>query len=97
MVPYDVAKLTEKPEPGKASIEAFYTSKGDDVYAILPRWPGKQFTLKDFDASKLKSVSLLGMPGALKFRAQGTSVVVDLPTVPENLMKQPAWVLKLSR
>jgi len=97
MVPYDVAKLTEKPEPGKASIEAFYTSKGNDVYAILPRWPGKQFTLKDFDGAKLKTVSLVGAPGALKFTGQGTSVVVDLPTIPESLMKQPAWVLKLSR
>ena len=48
MVPYDVAKLTEKPEPGKASIEAFFTFKGNDAYAILPRWPGAQFTLKNF-------------------------------------------------
>ena len=42
--PYDVTKLTEKPAPGKASIDAFFTAKGKDVYAILPRWPGRRFT-----------------------------------------------------
>ena len=35
---YDVTKLTEKPEPGKAGIEAFFTTKGSDLYAILPHW-----------------------------------------------------------
>jgi alpha-L-fucosidase len=49
--PYDVSKLAEEPEPGKAAIAAFFTSKGSDVYAIIPRWPGRQFTLKEFDAS----------------------------------------------
>ena len=37
----------EAPEPGKASIEAFFTSKGNDVYAILPRWPGRTFAVSD--------------------------------------------------
>jgi alpha-L-fucosidase len=97
MVPYDVAKLTEKPEPGKASIEAFFTVKGNDYYAILPRWPGSQFILKNFDGSKVKSVSLLGTSGSLQFKSKGTATTVALPPVPENLMGQPAWVLKLSR
>ena len=40
---YDVTKLASKPEPGKAGIEAFFTSKGDSVYAILPRdGPGER-------------------------------------------------------
>ena len=30
MTPYDVAKLTEKPAGGKASIDAFFTVKGSD-------------------------------------------------------------------
>jgi len=44
---YDVSKLTGAPAPGKASIEAFFTRKGNDVYAILTRWPGGRFTWKD--------------------------------------------------
>ena len=38
---YDVSKLVMTPASGKASIEAFFTAKGKDVYAILPRWPGR--------------------------------------------------------
>ncbi|MDE3148778.1 MAG: alpha-L-fucosidase, partial [Acidobacteriota bacterium] len=44
---YDVAALTGKPEPGKAAIEAFFTARGNSLYAILPRWPGRTFLLKD--------------------------------------------------
>jgi hypothetical protein len=62
----------------------------------MPRWPGRHFTVKEFDGTKLKSVMLLGSTAALKFKAQGKTVTIDLPEVPEDLMGQPAWVLKLS-
>ena len=94
---YDVTRLTEKPAAGKAGIQAFFTTKGSDLYAILPRWPGSQFTVKEMDGAKLKSVTLLGATTALKFKSQGNTVTVDMPEVPEDLMGQPAWVLKLSR
>jgi alpha-L-fucosidase len=94
---YDVTRLTQKPAAGKAGIEAFFTTKGNDLFAILPRWPGRHFTVKDFDGAKLKSVTLLGSAAALKFKAQGNTVSVEMPDVPEELMAQPAWVLKLSK
>jgi alpha-L-fucosidase len=94
---YDVTKLVEKPAPGKAGIEAFFTAKGNDVYAILPSWPGRQFTVKDFDAEHLKSVRLFGFAAPLRFAAQAGSLTIQMPDVPEALMSQPAWVLKLSR
>ena len=94
---YDVTRLTEKPAAGKAGIQAFFTTKGSDLYAILPRWPGSQFTVKEMDGAKLKSVTLLGATTALKFKSQGNTVTVEMPEVPEDLMGQPAWVLKLSR
>jgi len=90
---YDVTKLTDVQPAGRASIEAFFTSKGNNVYAILPHWP-HTFTLRDFDASKLKSVSLLGAQMPIHWNAAGNSVVISLPDMPEHLMKQPAWVLK---
>ncbi|HZO57795.1 MAG TPA: alpha-L-fucosidase [Bryobacteraceae bacterium] len=92
---YDVTQLTAKQAPGKASIEAFFTAKGNDVFAILPRWPGKSFTVQK--VAGVKSVSLLGVPGTLRFQAAMGGVAVTLPDVPEDLMRQPAWVLKLSR
>jgi alpha-L-fucosidase len=92
---YDVTKLASKPEPGKAAIEAFFTAKGNDVYAILPRWPGGVFKIQDVPG--VKSVSLLGSRQAVKFTASSGAVSVNLPELPEELRAQPAWVLKLSR
>ncbi len=92
---YDVTKLAAKPEPGKAAIEAFFTTKGNDVYAILPRWPGRNFYLKDVPTAK--SVTLLGSAGQLKFKLANGGLAIQLPDVPEELMSQPAWVLKVSR
>ncbi len=91
---YDVSRLTGVPAPGQAAIEAFFTSKGNDVYAILPRWPGAEFLMKDI--SGVKAVNLLGSPGALQFKAAGGGVAIELPPIPENLLNRPAWVLKIS-
>jgi alpha-L-fucosidase len=95
MTPYDVAKLTEAPSGGKAAIDAFFTSKGETVYAILPRWPGREFQVKGIDGRRVKSVALLGGRTQLRFRAAQGGVTVQLPEVPSKLMTQPAWVLKL--
>jgi len=94
--PYDVSKLSEKPEAGKAAIDAFFTSKGSEVYAILPRWPGREFTVKQIDAAKVKSVGLLGMSRPLHWKVMGDSITVMLPELPGELLGQPAWVLKLT-
>jgi alpha-L-fucosidase len=93
--PYDVTKLVGKPEAGKASIEAFFTMKGSDLFVILPRWPGRNFYLKDVTGAK--SVTLLGSAGPLKFKAQKGGISIELPALPEELLPQPAWVLKVSK
>ncbi len=92
---YDVAKLAGKPEPGKAGIEAFFTTKGNDLYAILPRWPGRSFLLKD--VTGVKSVTLLGSTASVRFKPSGNGVQLDLPELTDELLQQPAWVLKVSR
>ena len=92
---YDVSKLAATPEPGKAAIDAFFTSKGNDVFAILPRWPGRSFLLKDVSA--VKSVTLLGSAAPVKFKAAGSGVQLELPELSDELLRQPAWVLKVSR
>lgn len=97
MTPYDVAKLTEAPQGGKASIDAFFTVKGKEVFAILPRWPGRRFTVKGLDGKSVKSAGLLGGPAGLKFRGAEGGVAIDLPDLPADLMTQPAWVLRISQ
>ncbi len=92
---YDVTKLAAKPAAGKAGIEAFFTAKGDDVFAILPRWPGKKFVVKDLPG--VSKASLLGTSTSLKVKKTSGGVEVALPELPEELLAQPAWVLKLSK
>jgi alpha-L-fucosidase len=91
---YDINALVADPAPGKARIEAFFTTKGNDLYAILPRWPGRHFDLKD--VSGVKSVTLLGDPAPVKFKASQGKVAIQLPDLPESLLAQPAWVLKIT-
>lgn len=93
---YDLSKLVAKPAAGKASIDAFFTAKGNNVYAIMPRWPGRRFVLQPKAALKPKSVELLG-GGALKWQPTPAGLAITLPDVPEDLMQQPAWVIKVSQ
>ena len=93
---YDVTKLTAKPAPGRAGIEAFFTAKGNDVYVILPRWPGRRFTIKEA-ALHPKSLSLLGSSANVRFKAATGGVSVELPDLPEELLAQPLWVLRVSQ
>jgi alpha-L-fucosidase len=93
---YDVTKLIEKPAAGKAGIEAFFTAKGNDLYAILPNWSGGNFLLKDLTG--VNSVTLVGSTGSpLKFRLSKEGVLIQLPDLPEELRGQPAWTLKINR
>lgn len=91
---YDISHLIGKPTGGKASVEALFTSKGNNVFAILPRWPGASFDLKDMTG--VKNMSLLGDERALKFKPGSHGVTVSLPELPEDLRQQPAWVLKVA-
>jgi alpha-L-fucosidase len=93
---YDVTKLAAVPEPGKAAIEAFFTAKGHDVYAVLPRWPGRRFVARDI--AGVKAAALLGAPApSLKITPVKGGVQVDLPDLPDALRRQAAWVVKLTR
>jgi alpha-L-fucosidase len=94
---YDVSKLTGPPAGGKASIEAFFTKKGRAVYAILPRWPGARFVWKEAAGLTPTAVSLLGAEGALRFTKAGSTITIELPALPERLLGQPAWVVKLTQ
>src|SRR2546430_10806689 len=92
---HDVTKVIEKSADGKASIEAFFTSKGDEIYAILPQWSGLNLVIKDLSAAK--SVVLLGSSTPLKTKNAKTGLSIELPDLPEDLHQQPAWVLKISK
>jgi alpha-L-fucosidase len=92
---YDVSKLTEAPEGGKAAIDAFFTTKGDDLFAIMPRWPTGSFLVKD--VTGVKGATLLGATMPLKFKTANGGTAIEIPELPGSLRQQPAWVIKLTR
>ena len=60
-----------------------FTTKGDDIlYAISLVWPGETLlieSLKDWDASSIKSVRLLGNEGELDWTMTGEGLVIRCP------------------
>jgi len=40
---------------------------------------------------------LLGSSTPLKFKAEGSGIEIALPALPDELLHQPVWVLKVSR
>lgn len=93
MTRYEVTDYIEQKKPGQAVIETFFTSKGNDVFAIVPRWPGPQLRLKNVNAPASLRASLLGSSGDLQWAANGSDLVITMPPAPAA---QHAYVLRLS-
>ena len=47
-----ILKQTIDPSPGKAVKELFFTKKGEDIYAISPKYPKDELTIKGVKPSK---------------------------------------------
>jgi alpha-L-fucosidase len=94
---YDIKELTGKPAGGKAVIDAFFTCKGDTLYAITPRWPKERFVVKEVSTSVNTAVSLLGHDKPLKWKANDGDVVIDVPLLsPDELPCEYAYVFKIT-
>jgi alpha-L-fucosidase len=78
---YDIAELTGPPTGGKAVIEAFFTAKGDTLYAMTPRWPGKELIIDDVEISPQSDVTMLGVAQPLSWRRSGREVVIQVPAL----------------
>jgi alpha-L-fucosidase len=98
MVKYDLMTMIgPEPKDGKAVKQCFFTTKPGALYAIFPYWPGKQVTLKELTAGAGTKVTLLGHAGELKFKAEGGTIVVDLPEIdPATFPGKHAYTLKLT-
>jgi alpha-L-fucosidase len=96
MTHYVVTDYVERKKPGQAIIEVFFTSKGKDLFAITPGWPGARLTLKNLNAPAGMKVTLLG-GGELKWSKAGNDVVIQMPTPPGDAAQaQYAYALKLA-
>ena len=74
-----ILKQTVDPEPGYAVKELFFTQKNGNLYAISPKWPGKELAVKNMQGKAGMEVTLLGYDGALKWENRGKDIIVRLP------------------
>ncbi len=96
-IPYNISAIAGKPGEGKAVVEAFFTTKSDTLYAITPWWPPPEFRLKSVSATAESVVTMIGVPGQLKWRAEGPDLVVEMPKVSvDEAQCSYAYVLKIA-
>ncbi len=72
-----------------------YQPDWNSIDSRATHWPEGGFVVKD--VTGVKEVRLLGSKTPLKFKAAAGGVRVDVPALPEDLLHQPCWVLKISR
>ena len=92
-------KLTVDPEPGYAVKECFFTynAEHNDLYALLPKWPGATFTIHDLAPAPGAHIELLETHEALQWHQQGNDCVIELPAYdPGKIRSAYAYVIKLS-
>ena len=53
--------------------DAFFTSKGDNVYAIFLKWQGEEFKLKSVKPVAGSKITMLGVAGDLKWKWDATN------------------------
>jgi len=92
---YSVIQVTLKPKEGDAVKNAWFTKKGEDLYALLPTWPESgSLALKDLPA-EFKNASFLGSKGGVTLNGN----ILDLTKVtPAHLPASGApYVFKLTK
>jgi alpha-L-fucosidase len=97
MSEYDINKMVDSPPPGFAQVQAFFTTKKNDLYAMLPRWPEQQVTLLGLSAPGAAKVVLLETGDNLTFSSNGPELTVTVP--PALRFKMPQrhlYTLKLT-
>ena len=92
MSAYPISSLVDSPPAGMARIEAFFTTKANAVYAIMPHRPGREVVFDDIEARGGVRVTLPGSAAPLEVSHRDKRLTVRLP---ESLPFSQAYVLKL--
>jgi len=90
-------KQTLNPDPGVAVKEVFFTKKGGDVYAIVPKLPEGKLLLKGITPQSDTRVSLLGTKKMFRWEKvrEGMRIIVP-PLLAKEIPCEHAWVFKLT-
>jgi alpha-L-fucosidase len=98
MVKYNLMdQVGQVPRNGQAVKQVFFTQKPDALYAISVGWPGKQLVLRNVTVPPGATVTMLGVPGALKTSVSGTTLTITTPDLaPEAAPCRHAFVFKIT-
>ena len=93
-----ILKQTIDQQPGYAVREIFFTKKGKDVFAIVPKYPKGELVVKNFKASKNAKITMLGVDQPLTFKQVGKNLHINVPYLTiDELPCQYAWSFKISQ
>ena len=92
MTRYEVTDYLERKKPGQAIIEAFFTRKGRDVFAIVPGAQRARLRIRGATLPPGTTVTMLGSTAALSWKQEANDIVVTLPGGP---VSGPAYTLRL--
>lgn len=79
-----ILKQTIDPEPGYAVKELLFTQKGGTLYAISPKWPGKNLVINDLQATKNTEITLLATGQKLDWVNREGNLVIEMPDYNPN-------------
>ena len=94
---YDILELAGiEPSGGMARKMAFFTRKGDDLYAIVPGLPKGSLTLRGVRPRPGAAVTMLGVPSDLEWKAVTDGIEIAVPHMtPEELPCRHAYAFKV--
>jgi len=94
MAGYDVAKLIQ-PKQNEAHIEYFFTTKGSDLYCIVPAYT-PQVRIHDLKIAANTKATILGSNKTFTCKQSGNDCVIDLSQAKPGEILAEMFVVKLS-
>jgi alpha-L-fucosidase len=79
MTRYEITDYVDRKRPGQAVIEAFFTAKGNDLFAIFPEAPKADWILQDVTTSRATRVVALGSQDTLKWEKAANGIRIHFP------------------
>jgi alpha-L-fucosidase len=97
MVKYNLLdQVGQQSRNGAAVKQVFFTQKPDALYAIAVGWPGRQLVLRGVKVPMNGTVTMLGVPGALKTSLAGDTLTITTPELaPDETPCRDAFAFKI--
>ncbi len=93
-----ILKQTVDQQPGKAVKELFFTQNDEAIFAIVPKWPGKNIIVKDMKPKSGAKVYLLGLEQKLSWKQKGNNIEIEIPAYdPTWELSDYAYTLKIEK